>query len=269
MSTLTGNQIQNTYQGLLNLATSTTGITSSFQSIQDGLGNNTGLRIKENGLFGGGVLSYNQLQPQFMGSGYQLTNAAQYTAGIQNTIIATPFYDNGIYSYSAITTYTATITSTSDTVEYAIYSAQIINPFGLYPYQQIVSGITADTTSTGAKTFVLPSNISMSGTGAGVYFLVYKISNGGVQPTYRPGAVGGIANLTSTSPLIYGPVLTLSNTYSTNQTIRGNNTSSTILSFSGLSTFDSTYSNTINTLQSSNASLSGQNAGLLLHTVDV
>lgn len=266
MSNLTGQQINQTYPGLLNLATSTTGITSSFQAIQDGLGNNTGLSIKQNGLFGGGVLSYNQFQPQFMGSGYQLTGALQYAAGIQNTIIATPFYDNGIYSYSAITTYTSTITSTSDTVEYAIYSAQIINPFGLYPYQQIVSGITADTTSTGAKTFVLPSNISMSGTGAGVYFLVYKISNGGVQPTYRPGQTT-IANLTSTSSLTYGTVLTLSNVYTTAQTIRGNNTQSNILSFSGLSTFDATYSNTINTLQSSNASLSGQPAGMLLHTV--
>jgi hypothetical protein len=266
MANLTNQQIKDTYYGLLNLETTTTGITNSFQAIQDGLGNNTGLRIKQNGLFGGGVVSYNQLQPQFMGAGYQLTNGVQYGAGTQNTIIATPFYDSGIYSYSAITTYTATITSTSDTVEYAIYSSQIINPFGLYPYQQIVSGITADTTSTGAKTFVLPSNISMSGTGAGVYFLVYKITNSGVQPTYRPGATS-ISNLTSTSPLIYGPVLTLSNVYSTAQTIRGNNTSSNFLSFSGLSTFDSTYSNTINTLQSSNASLSGQAGGLLLHTV--
>jgi hypothetical protein len=266
MSNLTGQQINQTYDGLLNLQDSTTGITSSFQAIQDGLGNNTGLRIKQNGLFGGGVLSYNQLQPQFMGSGYQLTNAVQYGAGTQNTIIATPFYDSGIYSYSAITTYTATITSTSDTVEYAIYSAQIINPFGLYPYEQIVSGITASTTSTGAKTFVLPSNISMSGTGAGVYFLVYKISNSGVQPTYRPGSTT-ISNLTSTSSLSYGPVLLLSNAYSSAQTIRGNNTSSNFLSFSGLSTFDSTYSNTINTLQSSNASLAGQAAGLLLHVV--
>jgi hypothetical protein len=267
MSTLTGQAIKDTYEGLLKLEDSTAGITSSYQQIQDGLGNNTGLQIKQNGLFGGGVLSYNQLQPQFMGSGYILTNGVQYGAGTQNTIIATPFYDNGIYSYSAITTYTATITSTSDTVEYAIYSAQIINPFGLYPYQQIVSGITASTTSTGAKTFVLPSNISMSGTGAGVYFLVYKISNSGVQPTYRPGGVSSIANLTNTSPLAYGPLLTLSNVYSIAQTIRGNNAVSNILSFSGLSTFDSTYSNTINTLQSSNASLSGQAAGLLLHVV--
>ena len=45
MSALTGNQIKDTYQGLLKLADSTTGITSSFQAVQDGLGNDTGLRI--------------------------------------------------------------------------------------------------------------------------------------------------------------------------------------------------------------------------------
>lgn len=44
MSNLTGQQIQNTYEGLLNLEDSTTGITSNLQAIQDGLGNNTGDR---------------------------------------------------------------------------------------------------------------------------------------------------------------------------------------------------------------------------------
>jgi hypothetical protein len=51
MSTLTGNQIQNTYQGLLKLDDSSTGITSTYQSIQDGLGNNTGTQIKQDGLY--------------------------------------------------------------------------------------------------------------------------------------------------------------------------------------------------------------------------
>lgn len=42
MGTLTGQQINNTYDGLLKLSDSTTGITSTFQAIEDGLGNNTG-----------------------------------------------------------------------------------------------------------------------------------------------------------------------------------------------------------------------------------
>jgi hypothetical protein len=267
MSTLTGQQINLTYPGLLNLATSTTGITSSFQSIQDGLGNNTGLRIKQNGLFGGGVISYNVLQPQFVGSGYLIGTGTQYSAGMQNTIIATPFYDNGLFSYSAITTYTTQITTTSDTLDCAIYSSQLINPFGLYPYQQIVSGITASTTSTGAKTFVFPSSVSMSGTGAGVYFLVYKISNSGATPTYRPGSPVSLGNINGTSSLAYGPILSFANTYLTTQAIRGNNAAVSYLSFSGLSTFDATYSNTINTLQSSSTSLTGNALGMLLNTI--
>jgi hypothetical protein len=161
MSNLTGQQIKDTYEGLLNLQDSTTGITNSFQAIQDGLGNDTGLRIKQNGLFGGGITSYNQFQAQYYGNGYSLAaGGTQYASGLQNTIIATPFYDNGLFSYSAITTYTLTATSTSDTIEYAIYSTQMINPFGLYPYQQIMSGMTASTTSVGAKTFVLPRQVT-------------------------------------------------------------------------------------------------------------
>ncbi len=268
MSNLTGQQINQTYDGLLNLQDSTTGITNSFQSIQDGLGNNTGLRIKQNGLFGAGITSYNAFQAQFFGNGYSIAAGTQYGSGIQNTIIATPFYDNGSFSYSAITTYTVTATSTSDTIEYAIYSAQMINPFGLYPYQQIMSGMTASTTSVGAKTFVLPSTLSFSGTGAGIYFLVYKVSNAGVQPTYRPAATG-VALITANGAY---PSVGLVQGFTGNYTAsmyRSNNSANSFMSFSGLSTFDATYSTTINTLQSTSTTLGGNGLGVLLHTIGV
>ena len=268
MSNLTGQQIKNTYEGLLNLEDSTTGITNSFQSIQDGLGNNTGLRIKQNGLFGGGITSFNPFQAQFFGNGYNAAAGTQYNAGMQNTIIATPFYDNGLYSYSAITTYTGQITTTSDTFEYAIYSSQMINPFGLYPYQQIVSGMTASTTSTGAKTFVLPSTLSFSGTGSGIYFLVYKVSNGGVQPTYRPGNTPSTLVLTNAAFPSTGMVLAFTGNYGTGM-FRSNNSGNNFQSFSGLSTFDATYSTTINTLQSTSTTLTGNGLGILLHTIGV
>ena len=51
MGTLTGQQIKDTYEGLLKLTDSTTGITNSFQAIQDGLGNDTGLQIKQDGFY--------------------------------------------------------------------------------------------------------------------------------------------------------------------------------------------------------------------------
>ena len=267
MSNLTGQAIQNTYDGLLNLQDSTTGITNSFQSVQDGLGNDTGLRIKQNGLFGGGIMSYNALQPQYTGNGYTAAAGSQYAAGTQNTIFATPFYDSGLYSYSAITTYTGQITTTNDTFEYAIYNSQMINPFGLYPYQQIMSGMTASTTTTGAKTFVLPSNLSMSGTGAGLYWVVYKVSNSGATPTFRPGSASTPLALSNTYQLINGVVLGFAGNYVA--AFRANNGGSSFMQFSGLTTFNNPYSNTINTLQSTTTTQTGNALGIILHTIGV
>jgi hypothetical protein len=45
MSTLFGNNISQTYQGLIKLADSTTGVTSTTQSFQDGLGNNIPIQV--------------------------------------------------------------------------------------------------------------------------------------------------------------------------------------------------------------------------------
>ena len=45
MSTLYGNNISQTYQGLIKLADSTTGVTSTTQSFQDGLGNNLPIQV--------------------------------------------------------------------------------------------------------------------------------------------------------------------------------------------------------------------------------
>ena len=45
MSTLFGNNISQTYQGLIKLANSTTGVTSTTQSFQDGLGNNIPIQV--------------------------------------------------------------------------------------------------------------------------------------------------------------------------------------------------------------------------------
>ena len=45
MSTLFGNNISQTYQGLIKLADSTTGVTATTQSLQDGLGNNIPIQV--------------------------------------------------------------------------------------------------------------------------------------------------------------------------------------------------------------------------------
>jgi hypothetical protein len=266
MSNLTGQAIQNTYPGLLNLQTATTGITSSLQAIQDGLGNNTGLQISTTQLESQNILSFVPFQSRYFGSGFSNTAPAQYGSGTQNVILATPFYDNGNYSYSAMSVNVTTITSTSDTVEFAIYTPQLINPNGLFPHTPIISGLTCDTTTLGVKTISFPSNISFSGYGAGLYWLVYKISNGGVQPTVRFGASGQATLLNQILFPINGQVLGFTtNTYQNFN--RYNNTPNNLQVYTSLTTFDNPYSNTINSQQSTTTSITGVGAGVLLHTV--
>jgi hypothetical protein len=268
MSALTGNQIKDTYQGLLKLADSTTGITSSFQAVQDGLGNDTGLRIATGQLESDNIPSFVPLKPRYYGNGFSNVAGTQYSAGIQNTILAVPFYDNGNYSYSAISINTTTQTSTSDTLVMALYTSQMINPNGLYPHSPVVSGITADTTTLGVKTFVFPSPVSFSGYGAGIYWMVYEVSNGGVQPTFRPGSGNVAAFLGQIGFQIYGITQTFtSNTFGPGFA-RFNNAGNSFLSFSGLTTFDNPYSTTISTAQSTSTTLTGNPLGFLLHTVD-
>lgn len=268
MSTLTGQQIQNSYQGLLKLANSSTGITQNLQAIEDGIGNDTGIRITTNQLEVENVPSYVSLKARYYGIGFTNTNTNQYGSGLQNLIMATIFQDSGEYSYSAISFNTTTLTSTSDTFEAAIYSTQMINPHGLFPHSQIVSGITADTTTTGVKTFVFPSHISFSGYGGGIYWLVYKISNSGVQPTWRGGAQPGNTYIINNSNQQYGIIQTFTTNSFSNNTVRWNNSTLNNVLFTGITTFDAVYSNTINTLQSTATAASGVGPGFLLHTVD-
>ncbi len=266
MASLSGQTIQSTYPGLLKLETATTGITSNLQSIQDGLGNNTGLRISTTQLESDNIISLIPLKGRHYGSGFQNISGAVYASGTQNIILAFPFFDNGSYEYSSITFNTVTITSTSDTVEAAIYTSQIINPFGLYPSTPIVSGITANTTTLGPNTFTFPSNVSMSGYGSGVYWLVYKITNGGVQPTWRPGSASQTAPVLLTNAIYGVTQFITTNTFQSG--FRANNAQGSLQVFTGLTTFDNPYSNTINTLQSSSTTTTGNLLGFLLNTVD-
>lgn len=268
MSTLTGNQIKDTYQGLLKLADSSTGITQSLQAVQDGLGNNTGVRIAQDQVEAPNITSFVSLKAQYYGGGMANTNANQFAAGTQGIILGSIFQDGGEYSYSAISITTQTQTSTSDTVEFALYTSQMINPFGLFPHTPIVSGITADTTTTGIKTFVFPSPISFSGYGGGIYWILMKISNGGVQPTWRPGQITGSLVWLNAAAQQYGVSQQFTTTTYNASNVRFNNSGGNMVVFSGLTTFDNPYSNTINTLQSTSTTVAGNGAGFILHTTD-
>lgn len=187
MSTLTGQQIKDTYDGLLKLADSTTGITSTYQQIQDGLGNNTNTKISTAGILSPTLaqVSNQNLKADYYGVGFG-GGAVAPTANTQNRTLFTPFYDIGIYDYSAITYNLNTLTSTNDVVTMAFYTPQIVPNFGIAPKDLIMSGITLSSTgSTGVKTTSLPSTLSFSGGGGGFYFVAFYITNAGVTPTVR------------------------------------------------------------------------------------
>jgi hypothetical protein len=188
MSTLSGQSISNTYDGLLKLSNSTTGITSTFQAIEDGLGNNTGSRISTQGITSPNIGNVQTtLVPDFMGNGFTPTASAP-TANTHNRLIYQIFYDTGVHSYSAITYNLNTLSSTSDDVNFYIYSLQLVPGYGVAPKDLIMSGITLESRSpstTGIKTTLLPSTLSFSGTGGGWYVYAYYVSNGGVTQTVR------------------------------------------------------------------------------------
>jgi len=186
MSNLTGQQIRNTYDGLLNLQDSTTGITSTYQQIQDGLGNNTNTRISTQGIISPNIVGLNNLKPDFGGIGFTAGAGLANVALTQNRTLYTIFYDGGVNSYSAMTYQLGTLTSTSDVVTAAIYSLQLVPTIGVAPKDLILSGITLTSTgSTGIKTTTLPSTLSFSGTGGGFYVIAFYVSNSGVTPTVR------------------------------------------------------------------------------------
>jgi hypothetical protein len=188
MSTLTGQQIKDTYDGLLNLQDSTTGITSTYQQIQDGLGNNTNTRISTTGILSPNIVNMNNLKPDYCGNGFNTGVGTPNTALSQNKVLYLPFYDTGNYSFSAISYSIGTLTSTSDVVSLAFYTAQQVPLVGIAPKDLIMSGITLESaTSTGVKTTNLPSTLSFSGTGGGFYIAAFYVSNGGVTPTIRYG----------------------------------------------------------------------------------
>lgn len=187
MSTLSGQSISNTYDGLLKLSDSTTGITSTLQAIEDGLGNNTGARIATNLFTAPNVvgMNLNDLKPDSLGIGYIAAGSYAPGAGSQGQVIFGYFYDTGVHSYSSITVNVTAPTSTSDVVELFFYNLQFVKDYGVFPRNQIMSGITLPSTSTGIQTVNLPSTLSFSGSGGGFYAYVLKYTNANVTPTVR------------------------------------------------------------------------------------
>ena len=238
MGTLSGQTIQSTYKGLLKLADSTTGITNTYQEIQDGLGNNTGIKIKNNYIFDNAHQTKAVFKPRSLGPG--LNNTAQLNHGnVSNYLIGMPFWDSGQYSYSSLTVNVRTITTTSDVLTAAFYSSQMTSN-GILPKDLVMSGITIPTNILNQVTVTLPSNLTFSAT-PGINYIMLKISNAGVTPTIRisgqattvyPTSLNQNYGLNKTGTLYY---MSLANTLS-------NSAVGNVYGFSGLTNFQTGFS---------------------------
>ena len=205
MANLSGQTIQSTYPGLLNLNTATTGITSTLQQITDGYGNNTGTRISIDNLKNPNLLNfYSEWTPDYGGVGITPGVGAN-PAAIQNRLIFGFSWDSGFNSYSAVTVNLNTVTSSSDVVSLSFYTIQYVDGFGIAPKDLIVSGISIPSTgSTGLREVTLANNLSFSSITSGWYGYAFIVSNAGVTPTVRyTNRQGSIGQLTSLDSLGY------------------------------------------------------------------
>jgi len=181
MADLSSQQINQSYPGLLTLANSTTGITNTTQSVQDGLGNDTGLQISENYLGGSSLFpAYRETLAKYYGSSHSGNFGSPFEATSVDLLNSVAFYDKGDVVYSAITINVMTESTTGDEMTFGIYDYQQLNPYGIQPKNIIVSGLTltaTDLSTTGAKTIIFPTPTSLGKGGA--KFLCYVITNSG------------------------------------------------------------------------------------------
>lgn len=184
MADLSNQPINTSYPGLLTLETATTGITQNLQSLQDGLGNNTGFQIATDRLEGGNIFNvYRPAVAKYFGNG--IGSTASPPAGSQNVLSSTFFYDNGLHSYSAFTMNCLTL-GAGESVDVAFYNAQYDDTYGYIPYQKLTDTINISAASTGFKTGTFSTPLSFSGTGPGFYFIIAKF-NAASTPVTRFG----------------------------------------------------------------------------------
>lgn len=86
MSTLFGNNISQTYQGLIKLANSTTGVTATTQSLQDGLGNNIPIQVSTDTVNISGSFLVNGQPVSFTNTGSFATTGSNTFFGDQTIV---------------------------------------------------------------------------------------------------------------------------------------------------------------------------------------
>lgn len=202
MSTLSNQQINQSYQGLLKLENSTSGITSSPQSIQDGLGNDTGVRMGENFFQSQFGLYHYPMEPNdYYGNGVAGSQVTPTASQVNNKTVQM-FYDRGVDAYSAITfnVWTQFDEPSGEKIEFAFYKLDYIETQGYVATERVsdVYSFTGVTISGGFKEFTLPSPLTFSGNGAGIYaFVIIYVAPDGTLTGRLTSASLSILNIYS------------------------------------------------------------------------
>lgn len=264
MATLSGQTIQSTYKGLLKLEDSTNGITQQSQQIQDGLGNNTGVSIKENVLTAPNIISPKLFKSDYYGNGLS-TSAPVPVAQNNNQLCAIPFYDAGIYSYSALTYNLTTASSVSgEQFNVAFYNSQYISGVGLAPKDLIMSGISYTVTSpTGLKTISLPQTLSFSAGGGDIYFCCFSATSTASTYSFR------IASQTAALNALIGQLnsgFVISTLGTSAQSFVKSNANVLGIQYSGITSFPDTFT-TQNASSFRTDNINPISTGFLLHTI--
>lgn len=270
MSSLTSTQINNTYPGLLKLSTSTSGITSTLQSVEDGLGGDTGLKIKQDYIGGSSLVPFPKQDKTTMvyGIGIAPTGTGSvFIAGSHNLLYSMFFYDRGNISYSAISYSVGTVSTTSDVVEMGIYNSQV-TASGLQPKDLLVSWTLSgsEVTTLGLNKKTLPSNLTLEE--GGLYYLVYVATNPTLAtPTVRFRATNLSTFNGALAGVLGGFVLETTNTGYVNVNKVGVSLSSGQSYYSGINgPLQSSYSPA--TFVGTTSSTSAPIVGFVLHPVN-
>lgn len=266
MSQLTNQQINNTYQGLLKLADSTTGITTSLQAVQDGLGNDTGLKIGTDYLGGASLVS--SVKPSGLKGGSGIANGVgtAFVANSHGRLNSMLFYDRGDIPYSSITFGIGTVSSTQDTYDFAIYDAQFCPTAGYQPKDALTPIITvssADTVTTGLYTYNL-SGLTFDK--AGFYYMCFRVTNPtATNPTFRLRSGQGSSVVPTFAGQLLGYVLDFTNACST-APFRAGTGSNSGQFYSGITGSMQT-SYTVNDMENGVSSVNQSIGGFLLNPV--
>lgn len=209
MSTLSNQQINQSYQGLIKLADSSSGITTSLQSIQDGLGNDTGMRMGLNFFESPTQLTYSPLGSSSCGISIASTGAGTANTNV-NKLYGHFFFAQKGETYTGLTVSVGTVAAGDDTCEFALYTVGRSDQYGITPKDLVMSGMTLSTldlSTTGLKTMTLPTPLIFPE--SGVYFLASLVQSTGTPVVRLRGVVSTSLPLLFSGLLnsMYGPVL--------------------------------------------------------------